>query len=66
MLVTRQLLVAIDFYSIPNPHPPMEVNGYQQLFGLFTSSNDSTFIFGWINPVNVPNYNILWKYIWLP
>ncbi len=31
MLVTKQLLVAIDFHSIFLP--VMEVNGYQQLFG---------------------------------
>ncbi len=31
MLVTKQLPVAIDFYSLEKN--TMEVNGYQQLFG---------------------------------
>ncbi len=31
LLLTKQLMVAIDFYSIFNH--TMEVNGYQQLFG---------------------------------
>ncbi len=32
MLVTKQLTVAIDFYSMENN--TMEVNGYHQLIGL--------------------------------
>ncbi len=31
MLVTKQLTVAIDFYSMENNY--MEINGYRQLFG---------------------------------
>ncbi len=37
MLVTKQLTVAIHFYSMENNY--MEVNGYRQLFGYQHPSN---------------------------
>ncbi len=67
LLVTKQLMVAIDFYSIFNH--TMEVNGYHQLFGnqhsskypLLCSTEDrNSYMFGisggWVNDfwVNYP------------
>ncbi len=45
MLVTKQLLLAIDFYILF--FHTMGVNGYQQLFGYQIIFFCGIFIFGW-------------------
>jgi len=50
MLVTKQLTVAIDFYSRKKKNT-MEVNGYCQLSGWVWVNDGRICIFGWTIPL---------------